>query len=344
MPSLFLLTAISVATLSSIGFTYLVRHYALRKQLLDMPNERSSHTTPTPRGGGLAIVITFLLSLLGLSFWGHLDWPTSLGFIIAGGLIAAIGFWDDRGHVTPKWRLLVHFLAASLLVYTTGGLPSLIFFGVPISFGVIGHGLAIIAVVWILNLFNFMDGIDGIASVEAISALGVLALLCFPMNSTSAAINALLGAAVLGFLVWNFPPAKIFMGDAGSGFLGLMLAGLLLWNTHMSPTLFWSWLIMLGVFVVDATLTLLRRLLQKKKVYEAHRSHAYQHATHHVGAHKPVTLTVLAINLLWLAPWAYLAGTGIVDGFLALIIAYIPLVLLAFRWKAGYASSVYQKE
>ncbi len=102
---------------------------------------------------------------------------------------------------------------------------------------------------------------------------------------------------------------------------------------------------MLGVFVVDATLTLLRRLLQKKKVYEAHRSHAYQHATQHVGAHKPVTLTVLAINLLWLAPWAYLAGTHIIDGFLALIIAYIPLVLLAFRWKAGYASpSVYQKE
>jgi Fuc2NAc and GlcNAc transferase len=125
------------------------------------------------------------------------------------------------------------------------------------------------------------------------------------------------------------------MGDAGSGFLGIMLAGLLLWNTHLSPTLFWSWLIMLGIFIVDATLTLLRRLLQKKKVYEAHRSHAYQHATQHYGAHKPVTLSVLAINLLWLAPLAYLAGTGMVDGFLALIIAYIPLVILAFRWRAG---------
>ena len=326
---------LTLTVLSSALLTQRIRHYALRKQLMDIPNERSSHSIPTPRGGGLAIVITFLVSLLGLSFWGQIDWPTSLGFILAGGLIAGIGLWDDRGHVTPKWRLLAHFLAASLLVYTTGGLPTLIFLGTPISFGIIGHGLAIIAVVWILNLFNFMDGIDGIASVEAISALGVLAILCFPISSAAVTINALLSAAVLGFLLWNFPPAKIFMGDAGSGFLGLMLAGLLLWNTHLSPNLFWSWLIMLGVFVVDATLTLIRRLLQKKKVYEAHRSHAYQHATQHYGTHKHVTLTVLAINLLWLIPFAYLAGTGLVDGFLALIIAYTPLVLLAFKWKAG---------
>lgn len=246
-------------------------------------------------------------------------------------LLAGI-FLDTRGHVTPKWRLLAHFLAASLLVYTTSGLPKLIFFGAPISFGIIRHRLEIIALVGILNLFNFMDGI---ASVKAISELGVLAILCFPMSSAAVTINTLLGAPVLGFLLWNFPPAKIFMGDAGSGFLGLMLAALLLFSASASPALFWSWLIMLGVFIVDATLTLIRRLLRGEKVYEAHSTHDYQHATRKYGRHLPITLSVLMINLLWLSPIAFFVARGALDGAVGLCIAYAPLVVLAYRFKAG---------
>jgi Fuc2NAc and GlcNAc transferase len=147
----------------------------------------------------------------------------------------------------------------------------------------------------------------------------------------------LLLAAVAGFLCWNFPPARIFMGDAGSGFLGLMLGLLSIQAAGVNPDFFWAWLILLGVFVVDATVTLLRRLMRRQKLYEAHRSHAYQYASRKYGAHRPVTLAAGAINLLWLMPLAMLVGLGYVDGALGLLVAYAPLVRVAFLFKAGAA-------
>jgi Fuc2NAc and GlcNAc transferase len=149
-----------------------------------------------------------------------------------------------------------------------------------------------------------------------------------------------MSAAVAGFLVWNFPPAKIFMGDAGSGFLGLMLGALALYSAHIAPQMLWVWLILLGVFIVDATYTLIRRLLLGDKVYEAHRSHAYQYATRKYGRHLPVTLAVLAINLFWLAPWAVAVAFGAVDGAVALLCAYVPLLWLAWYFHAGETEQV----
>jgi len=160
----------------------------------------------------------------------------------------------------------------------------------------------------------------------------VYALVGIPMLATA---PLLLGAAVAGFLVWNFPPARIFMGDAGSGFLGVMLGGLALQAAWVAPQLLWAWLILLGVFVLDATFTLLRRLMRGDKVYEAHRSHAYQYASREYGAHLPVTLAVLGINVLWLLPWACVVALGYIDGLLALLIAYLPLAVLAVRFRAG---------
>jgi Fuc2NAc and GlcNAc transferase len=127
------------------------------------------------------------------------------------------------------------------------------------------------------------------------------------------------------------------MGDAGSGFLGLMLGALSLQAAVVRPVLLWCWLVLLGVFIVDATVTLIRRLLHGERVYEAHRSHAYQHATREFGAHRPVTIAVAAINIFWLLPWAAVIATGRVDGVTGLIIAYIPLLVLAWRFRAGMA-------
>lgn len=138
-----------------------------------------------------------------------------------------------------------------------------------------------------------------------------------------------------GFLAWNFPPARIFMGDAGSGFLGLMLGALSFQAAWVAPSLLWSWVILLGVFVVDATLTLLRRLARGERVYQAHRSHAYQHAARRLGRHRPVTLAVGAINLLWLLPIALWVGIGGGCGGLGVMVAYTPLVILGWRWGAG---------
>jgi Fuc2NAc and GlcNAc transferase len=189
-----------------------------------------------------------------------------------------------------------------------------------------------------LNLYNFMDGIDGIAGVEAL-IVGVGGTVIYWLAGLPLAgdvgLPALLAATALGFLVWNFPPAKIFMGDAGSGFLGLMLGALSLQAAVARPVLLWCWLVLLGVFIVDATVTLIRRLLRGERVYEAHRSHAYQHASREFGAHRPVTLAVAVLNVFWLLPWAMVISSGRVDGVVGLVVAYIPLLALALRFRAG---------
>ncbi|MBH3339233.1 glycosyltransferase family 4 protein [Pseudomonas mendocina] len=322
--------------LVSWGLTGEVRRYALARSLLDVPNARSSHAVPTPRGGGLAIVLAFLALLPILAVEGVLPWPSMWALLGGGAWVAALGFLDDHGHIAARWRLLGHFIAAGWVLVWLGGLPPLRVADVSLELGWLGHGLALVGLVWLLNLYNFMDGIDGIAAVEAICVCLGGALLYWMLGHQALVWTPLaLGLAALGFLYWNFPPARIFMGDAGSGFLGLMLGGLALqaaWTTH---ELLWAWLILLGVFVVDATWTLLHRLFRRERIYEAHRSHAYQFASRKFKQHLPVTLGVLAINLLWLLPVAVLVAQGSIDGIWGLLLAYAPLGVLAWYFGAG---------
>lgn len=327
---------IPVIVAVSFSLTWALRRYALSRSLLDIPNARSSHSIPTPRGGGVAIVLAFTLALFILWFVGLMSFPAFVGITGAGALIAVIGFMDDHGHIAARWRLLGHFAASIWLLFWLGGLPVVELFGYTFDLGWLGHVLAIFYLVWLLNLYNFMDGIDGIASVEAICVcLG--ACLLYWVSDAAQLIWAplLLAIAVAGFLVWNFPPAKIFMGDAGSGFLGIVLGGLSLQAAWVSADLLWGWLILLGVFIVDATFTLFRRLLRGDKVYEAHRSHAYQFASRRLGSHLTVTAVVGAINLLWLLPIAVgITQFGLNAG-AALILAYAPLIALAIKFHAG---------
>jgi len=328
-----LLPAVTIVALFLTGG---LRRYALSRSLIDIPNSRSSHTIPTPRGGGVAIVISFLLALPLMASLGFVAWPLAAALLGAGSGIALLGFLDDHGHISARWRLLGHFIAAAWSLFWLGGLPPLTLLGFTLELGWIGHLLAAIYLVWLLNLYNFMDGIDGIASLEAICVcLGGALLYGLNSQTSLAVLPLLLAFAVAGFLYWNFPTARIFMGDAGSGFLGITLGILSLQASWAAPQLFWSWLILLGVFIVDATWTLLRRLLRGEKVYEAHRSHAYQFASRQFGKHLPVTLTVAAINLFWLLPIALLVGTGKLDGLPGLLLAYLPLVMLALKFKAG---------
>ncbi|SCY57088.1 glycosyltransferase family 4 protein [Pseudomonas sp. NFACC37-1] len=320
----------------SLVLTGGLRRYALARSLMDVPNARSSHSVPTPRGGGVAIVLGFLSVLPILAFLGGLSWTFTWALLGAGSGIALLGFLDDHGHIAARWRLLGHFLGAIWALFWLGGLPALELFGFVLDLGWLGHVLAAIYLVWMLNLYNFMDGIDGIASVEAICAcLGACLLYWLGGFENLILAPLVLAMAVAGFLYWNFPPARIFMGDAGSGFLGIILGVLSLQAAWSSPKLLWVWLILLGVFIVDATLTLLRRLLRGDKVYEAHRSHAYQFASRHYGGHLPVTLVVTAINLFWLLPLAACVVLWNMDGALALILAYVPLLVLAVRFHAG---------
>ncbi|NWL75599.1 glycosyl transferase [Pseudomonas taiwanensis] len=320
----------------SLVLTAGLRHYALTRSLMDIPNARSSHTIPTPRGGGVAIVLSMMLTLPMLSFGGLLDSALLWALIGSGTWIALVGFLDDHGHIPARWRLFAHFIGASWALYCLGGLPALPVFGFSVDMGWVGNALALVYLVWLLNLYNFMDGIDGIASVEAISVcLGGVTIYALLGEFSEMSVPLLLAFGVAGFLFWNFPPAKIFMGDAGSGFLGIMLGVLSIYAGWIDSQLLWSWVILLGVFVVDSTWTLLRRLIRGERVYEAHRSHAYQYAARRFARHLPVTLAVGVINLFWLTPMAIVVGLGYLDGALGMLVAYAPLVGLAVRFKAG---------
>jgi Fuc2NAc and GlcNAc transferase len=332
---MFVLLLAALAALSCL-LTWVLRRYALSRSIIDIPNARSSHTVPTPRGGGVAIVLTFLIGLPVLAINGWLPWAHAWAMLGAGAAIAVLGFLDDHGHIAARWRLLGHFASSVWVLLWLGGLPSVMVFGWQVQLGWIGHGVALLYLVWLLNLYNFMDGIDGLASVEAITAcLGICLLYWFGGYSGLMGAPLLLAAAVAGFLYWNFPPARIFMGDAGSGFLGITLGVLSVQAAWASSSLLWAWLILLGVFVVDATFTLMRRLLRGDKVYEAHRSHAYQFASRRFGQHLPVTLGVLLINVLWLLPWAAAVVLLGLDGLSGLLIAYLPLIGLAIKFRAG---------
>ncbi|MBA6095677.1 glycosyltransferase family 4 protein [Pseudomonas juntendi] len=316
--------------------TAALRRYALSRSLMDIPNARSSHTLPTPRGGGLSFVVAFLLAALCIALTGHIAPSVVVGVLGAGGLVAVIGFMDDHGHIAARWRLLGHFAAAAWGLAWLGGMPPISVFGFTLAPLWLSSLFGALYLVWLLNLYNFMDGIDGLASVEAICAcVGASLLYWVTDHAHHAWLPLLLAATVAGFLCWNFPPARIFMGDAGSGFLGMVLGLLALLAGWVNPLLFWGWLILLGVFVVDATTTLVRRLLRGDKVYEAHRSHAYQYATRHHGSHRTVTLAVAAINLGWLLPVAMVVVVFQLDGALGTLVAYVPLIGLALIYKAG---------
>lgn len=327
-----------VPVVSGVSFflTAVLRRYALSRSLMDVPNERSSHSISTPRGGGVAIVVAFLLALSLLFCVERIALSDFLGIALGGMFIAAIGFLDDHGHIAARWRLLGHFLAAVSVLFWLGGLPKIVLFGVNVELLWLSYPIATFYLVWMLNLYNFMDGIDGLASVEAICVCMGACVLYWVLGLDELVFGPLLlAAAVAGFLYWNFPPAKIFMGDAGSGFLGIVLGALSLQAAWANPVLLWGWLILLGVFIVDATFTLSRRLLRGDKVYEAHRSHAYQFAARRFGRHLPVTAAVGMINLFWLLPIALCVTRFGLDGFLGVTFAYAPLIVLAIKFHAG---------
>lgn len=323
------------------SLTWLVRWYALHHGVMDIPNSRSSHQVSTPRGGGLGIVLAYGVSLVYLVFTdvlpvGYQSFIYSL--LCSGAALAVVGFIDDHGGVPVRIRLAVHIGSASLIVWSVGQsvLIDLGFGSVDLGFA--AYPVSVLGIVWIVNLTNFMDGIDGLAGGQAVLASALVA--AFSLYSTGelaiALPAALLAVSALGFLTLNFPPAKIFMGDVGSGALGLFFGGLAVWHAAViGPQWLYVWLLLLGVFVVDATYTLIRRALRRQNIGQAHRSHAFQRASRQFGKHIPVTLACYSIVLFWLAPWAWLVAFYSIPGILALAVAYLPLLMLAKYFKAG---------
>jgi Fuc2NAc and GlcNAc transferase len=332
------MAAAAVAAAACV-LTWFVMRLALRLAILDVPNERSSHQLPTPRGGGVAIVFTVVGTWLLAAVYGLVDRQEVVVLAAGGLLVAAIGLADDRSDVPAKWRLLVHLIAAALLVAATGGLSAISFGGVSVDLGWAGAILALLYIVWLLNLYNFMDGIDGIAGVEAVTvAVPAAALLWMTGDTAMAIVTLTVGAASLGLLVWNWAPAKIFMGDVGSSFLGYTFGALAVVSHATSGVSIYAWSILLGAFIVDATVTLIRRIVTGQKFYKAHRAHAYQHAVDRYGSHATVSVAVGVTNIVWLFPVAWFVVSGRLDGFYGLIIAWLPLLGIAVKYHAGKSS------
>ncbi|MGQ0659185.1 MAG: MraY family glycosyltransferase [Chromatiales bacterium] len=287
--------------------TWLVRRYALRRSVLDIPNERSSHVTATPRGGGLAIV----LSVLGVAAWlrsrGLIEVPLAQALLVGGSAVALVGWLDDHRPLGVALRATVQLATAAWAVYLVGGVSELETGFGRLHLGIVaGSILATVGIAWLLNLFNFLDGTDGYAGTQAIcTALAGWGLFLFAGEPGNAALCIAIGAAAAGFLVWNWSPARIFMGDVGSCFLGYVFGVLALFGEKSGGVPVYVWLILLGAFVWDATLTLIRRLLAGERWYDPHRTHAYQRL-HQVGfSHRQIALLLLAVNVLLLWPLAY---------------------------------------
>lgn len=305
--------------------------------MLDIPNERSSHVSPTPRGGGLGLVLTFFAGSGLLACFSDIPAAVLIGVLAAGALVAAIGFADDHYHVPAILRLAVHVFASLLVLYCMQRVPVVPWFSTQIAPGWFGYAIAAVSLVWLLNLYNFMDGIDGIAGVEAVSVVTGILLIAW-RNGSYALYGpwlAIFGVAAAGFLVWNWPPARIFMGDVGSGFVGFIFGCFALLTSGQEGINIWTWMILLAVFVVDATVTLIRRILRGERFWQAHRSHAYQIASRRYKSHARVTTAVLLINIFWLLPWAVMSTHWLFFAPVCAFAAVFPLVVLAVKIGAG---------
>jgi Fuc2NAc and GlcNAc transferase len=305
---------------------------------MDIPNERSSHQTPTPRGGGLSFVATSIVGFLLLALNSTLDRVDLLALCCAGMIVAIAGHLDDRQKISGATiRLVLHAISAIVLIVGIGFPSQILLFDQTINTGIVGSILGVIYLMWLLNLFNFMDGTDGIAASEAIFVCLAGAILnhhvLSGINHSAAAV--VLAASIFGFLLYNWSPAEIFMGDVGSGYLGIAIGGLSLMAAKQQHEILWLWIILLGVFVSDATVTLIRRLLRKQKPHVAHRSHAYQHLAIRFDSHAKVSLFVLAINVAWLFPIAFLVANADIPAVTGVLVAYLPLIIAMYAFGAG---------
>lgn len=302
---------------------YFTHRYATTRGMLDVPSERSSHSVPTPRGGGVGIVTVSVLGTVAAGAAGWVPAPVVIALLGGGAAVALIGWLDDRRGLPAKLRLRAHFAAAVWAVAWLGPFPAARFWWDSPVAAVIAVVLSLFVITWSISAYNFMDGIDMLAGSEAVWVGVIGGLFAALMGHRDIAfLSFLLSASSLGFLPWNLPPAKIFLGDVGSGFLGYSFTVVALLSEQVGAMPAIGWLVLLGVFAFDSTVTLCRRLARREKWYVTHRESGYQRAALRLGKHWPVTAIVLGVNvvlalLCWIGYtdprglWAEVAVTGL---------------------------------
>jgi UDP-N-acetylmuramyl pentapeptide phosphotransferase/UDP-N-acetylglucosamine-1-phosphate transferase len=298
----------------SFVLTYFIKNYAIKKSLVDVPNERSSHSGPVPHGGGIAVAVTWFMGISYLYYVHEIN--SSLYFaLMVGVIISIVSYFDDLYELSAKLRLLVQAMAAFLGLCFLGGFESLNVGLISVENQIVTNIFAFFMILWFINLYNFLDGIDGYAGSEAVF-LGVAGFLLFGGSHF-----LVLAAAVLGFLVWNWHKAKIFMGDVGSTLLGYNIAIFAIYYANAESSNLWIWIILFGVFWFDATLTLVRRWKNREKLSQAHRKHAYQRLTQSGWSHSKVTISAIIVNIV-LFVVVYFVSNVSVAFLIAIILLY----------------------
>ncbi len=301
----------------SILLTLSVKKLAEKKSIVDIPNERSSHTIPTPRGGGVAIVISWLIGI-SYFYFEELIVP-NLYYAFLGGIpLMVIGIIDDIINVKPLLRLLVQSFSAIWALYFLGGHTMIDFGFYTFSNIYIVSIFAFIVVLWFINLFNFIDGIDGYLSTGVLLYSGAL---FFLSNNYSVLV---LAAAVLGFLIWNWQPAKIFMGDVGSTLLGFNFIVFAIYFQNSEEISFIIPIILSSIFWFDTTLTLYRRWRNKEEISKPHKKHAYQRLTQAGYSHQKVVLLSILLNVIIIS---IIAITTFFPKFILLSLIFTMLIL-----------------
>lgn len=305
----------------SFTLTWLIRNQAIRKSIIDTPNERSSHTLPTPRGGGLAIVIAFYGGLCFLFFKNRMD--DGLFYALLSGIpLVIVSLIDDVITLPAKTRIVVQSLSISGGLYFVGGLNTIDIGLFSIQSTILLTSISFVGLLWFINLYNFIDGIDGYATSQAIFA----GLVIFVITRQPVAL--LLPMASLGFLPWNWQRAKIFMGDVGSTFIGFVLGILAIYFQNTQQLALPLWLIAVSLFWFDATLTLYRRWKNKEKLSQPHRKHAYQRIVQYGFSHQKTVLSAMLINaVLAVAVWTGYMIKPIILPLLLLVIFFLYLIV-----------------
>lgn len=313
------------------------RWYARNKGILDTPNDRSSHKVPTPRGGGIVLVLG-IASLLGFLFHFKIIEKAEALYFIPVFFVGILGYIDDRKGLSSIFRLVIHFITAGafLLIIREGGTLMQTWFDLPLP---VNFLLLTTAIVWSINLYNFMDGTDGIATMEAMFCLTVGGFILYFSQGYALATFAWGIVAILGgFLIWNWPVAKIFMGDSGSGFLGFLLAAFALISYKLFNVPIMVWGILSSLFWFDATVTLFRRMMAKEKWYEPHKKHAYQRIVQSGWSHQQLLLATIPVNMILssLALWGFFRPNYLPVAFVSAVLLLTCLYVLAEIAKPMY--------
>jgi glycosyltransferase WbpL len=317
-----LLLCVSFAIISSV-ITNCIRKMAIKNDLYDVPNQRSSHAVPIPKGGGASIVTLLMITIVTLSSLGLIEMDFSMSLIIGISIVAVIALIDDYKNLPILVRALAYIVAAMLAVFCIGGLSHISINDYNVQLNYFGYPLSVLCLVWLTNLYNFMDGTDGFAAIQTVCVglfCGLLLLLSgqIPLSI----ILFCLVSSTIGFLYWNWSPAKIFMGDVGSCTIGFLFGLLLIYTVKTGLISMSVWLILLSPFIGDATYTLIKRILNREKWYKAHNSHAYQKIYQLGLSHSKLAISLLVINILVIWPIGYIANEYKSTEFAMLILAY----------------------